>query len=58
MVTVILENGGKKKVQTTTTRTEKDNVPFHTIFWPALLMGYSKYLEQNGKKVCNYPHIF
>jgi len=36
----------------------KDNVPFHTIFWPALLMGYNKYLEVKGQKGLQLPtHI-
>ncbi len=36
----------------------KDNVPFHTIFWPALLMGYNRSLNQKGEKALQLPtHI-
>jgi methionyl-tRNA synthetase len=27
----------------------KDNIPFHTIIWPAMIMGYSEGLQQTGK---------
>jgi methionyl-tRNA synthetase len=36
----------------------KDNIPFHTIIWPAMLLGYSDSLVQNGLAPgpLNLPH--
>ncbi|KPU63746.1 methionyl-tRNA synthetase [Thermococcus sp. EP1] len=34
----------------------KDNVPFHAIFWPAFLMAYGKYEDNNAKFEWNLPY--
>jgi methionyl-tRNA synthetase len=34
----------------------KDNVPFHTIIWPSILMGYSDGREKNGEPRLNLPY--
>ncbi|MDX1610868.1 MAG: methionine--tRNA ligase, partial [Candidatus Thermoplasmatota archaeon] len=33
----------------------KDNIPFHTILWPGILMGYSDALETQGQPRLNLP---
>ncbi len=34
----------------------KDNIPFHTILWPGILMGYSDARESQGKPRLNLPY--
>lgn len=34
----------------------KDNIPFHTIIWPAILMAYSDGLEARGQQRLNLPY--
>jgi methionyl-tRNA synthetase len=34
----------------------KDNIPFHTIIWPSIIMGYSDGREARGAPALNLPH--
>jgi len=34
----------------------KDNIPFHTIIWPSMLMGYGDYQEKKGEGKYNLPY--
>jgi len=34
----------------------KDNIPFHTIIWPAILMGIGRLYEDDEKKSLNLPY--